>query len=339
MSRISPLAASSSIHPICDPTHLSNRLQKVRICCKLPVSRTGRSLSQHKYLRPVSFAVLLASLTGQLSAQLSAPAYSMPTAQLAAADPDATPAFSSGEHTAENSADALPDAPTPQTQDKDAVTLANTPIHILKDQAAIWTSPLRFKPHDLAWFLPLAAATGVSIATDHYTMTSVVSTNPTFNHDTVNVSNVLVGGFIAAPVALYGFGHFKDDPHAREAGILGGEAIVDGLVVEQGLKLIFWRERPGVDDSRGHFFQGSAGVDSSFPSSHSVLTWASAAVIADEYPSHWTQFGVYTLATAVSLTRVLGQEHFPTDVLVGSAAGWLVGHYVFRAHHKFPLKH
>jgi membrane-associated phospholipid phosphatase len=177
----------------------------------------------------------------------------------------------------------------------------------------------------------------VSIATDEHTMSSVVSHDPSFNQNNINVSNVLVGGFIAAPVAIYGVGHFKDDPHAREAGILGGEAIVDGLVVEQGLKLIFWRERPAVDNYRGHFFQGSAGVDSSFPSSHSLLTWASAAVIAGEYPSPWTQVGVYTLATAVSLTRVLGQEHFPTDVLVGSAAGWLVGHYVFRTRHRFPL--
>jgi membrane-associated phospholipid phosphatase len=168
-------------------------------------------------------------------------------------------------------------------------------------------------------------------------MSSVVTHDPSFNQDNINASNVIVGGFIAAPVALYGVGHFKNDPHAREAGILGGEAMVDGLVVEQGLKLIFWRERPSANNARGHFFQGSAGIDSSFPSSHSVITWASAAVIANEYPSRWTQLGVYTLATGVSLTRVLGQQHFPTDVLVGSAAGWLVGHYVFRAHHKYPI--
>ncbi len=269
--------------------------------------------------------VLITSFSIHLSAQTPSPS----TTEQAAVDAPPTPLSYTHE--------ALPDAPAPQPPDKDTVTLVNTPIHILKDQAAIWTSPLRFKAHDLEWFLPLAAATGVSIATDQHTMSSVVSHDPTFNQNNINVSNVLLGGFIAAPVALYGVGHFKDDPHAREAGILGGEALVDGLVVEQGLKLIFWRERPAVNNARGHFFQGSAGLDSSFPSSHSVLSWASAAVIADEYPSHWTQLGVYTLATAVSLTRVLGQQHFPTDVLVGSAAGWLVGHYVFRAHHKFPL--
>jgi membrane-associated phospholipid phosphatase len=55
--------------------------------------------------------------------------------------------------------------------------------------------------------------------------------------------------------------------------------------------------------------------------------------MAEEYPKWWMQAGVYTLATGVSVTRVLGQQHFPSDVLVGSAFGWMVGHYVYKKHH------
>jgi membrane-associated phospholipid phosphatase len=233
----------------------------------------------------------------------------------------------------QNQSAALPDAPVPQPERKEIVTLRDTPANILHDQAHIWTSPLHVHKHDLVWLAPLAVATGAAIATDHHTMASVVSHDPDFNQANVDASNVLIGGFIAAPVALYGFGHFKENAHAREAGILGGEALVDGLIVEQGMKLIFWRERPAMDNAHGLFFQGSAGANSSFPSSHTVLAWSTAALIADEYPSRWTQLGVYSLATGVSVTRVLGQQHFPTDVLVGSAFGWLVGHYVYRAHH------
>ena len=232
---------------------------------------------------------------------------------------------------------SLPDAPVPQSADKQAVTLRNTPMQFAIDQKAIWMSPVRLRPHDLKWLLPLAAATGAGIATDHHTMDSVVSHGGSFNQVNVNASNVLIGGFIAAPVALYGLGRYRDDAHAREAGILSGEALVDGVVVEQGMKLIFWRERPSQDNTRGLFFQGRAGVNSSFPSSHAVLAWSAAAVFAEEYPSRWSQLGVYSLATGVSLTRVLGQQHFPTDVLVGSAAGWLVGHYVYHAHHRYKL--
>ena len=239
---------------------------------------------------------------------------------------------------------SLPDAPQPQaaknekSEDEDAVTLRNTPVHFLKDQGAIWTSTLRLRPHDLEWLIPLTLATGAAIATDHRALSSVVSHDATFNHANVDASNVLTGGLLSAPVVLYGVGRFHADAHAQEAGILSAEAILDGLVVEQGMKLVFWRERPATDNQRGKFFQTGAGVDSSFPSSHSLLTWSSAAVIAGEYPSRWVQFGVYSMAAGVSITRVLGQEHFPSDVLVGSAAGWLVGHYVYRRHHRARMR-
>jgi membrane-associated phospholipid phosphatase len=229
---------------------------------------------------------------------------------------------------------ALPDAPQSQADDKDAVTLRGLPLNILKDQGPIWTSPLRIRAHDLIWLLPLAAATGVGIATDQHAMNDVVSKDPSFNQANIDASNVMIGGLLVTPAVLYGFGHFNKDEHARETGLIGAEAIADGVIVEQGLKLIFWRERPNVDNARGLFWQSSAGIGSSLPSSHSVLAWSTAAVLAGEYPSAWSQIGVYSLATGVSVTRVLGQQHFPTDVLVGSAAGWLVGHYVYRHRHK-----
>lgn len=232
----------------------------------------------------------------------------------------------------------LPDAPTPQTGNgqsgSDSVTVKALPMAVLRDQRGIWTSPARIRTKDLIWLAPLAAATGVSIATDHRTMSSVVSHDPGFNGESVNASNVLIGGFIAAPVALFGVGQYAHNEKARATGLLGAEALVDGVVVEQGLKLVFWRERPSLDGSRGLFFQKNAGVNSSFPSSHAVLAWSSAAVLAEEYRSPWVRVGVYSLATGVSLTRVMGQKHFPTDVLVGSAAGWLVGHYVAKRHHR-----
>ena len=229
---------------------------------------------------------------------------------------------------------SLPDAPAPQFQNQDEVTLRSTPIHVLKDQAVIWTSPARIRSHDLVWLIPLVAAEGAAIATDRRATTSIVSHDAGFNQANVNASNTLIGGYVAIPVVLLGWGKFRQDEHAREAGILGGESTIDGVVVEQGLKLIFWRERPYTDAGRGRFFQGNAGVDSSFPSSHSVLAWAAASSLAAEYPSPWTQISLYSLATGVSLTRVMGQQHFPGDVLAGSAAGWLVGRYVFRAHHR-----
>jgi membrane-associated phospholipid phosphatase len=229
----------------------------------------------------------------------------------------------------------LPNAPKPQPD----VAIRNVPRYILQDQKAIWTSPAHLKISDLEWLVPIAAGTGLAIATDQSAMNHVVSKNPSFNSKNIEASNAIIGGFIAAPVALYGVGHFWKSPQACEAGILSGEAMIDSVVVEQGMKLIFWRERPNMNNASGNFFKSDAGVDSSFPSSHSVVAWSAAAVLAGEYPSRLTQLLVYSAAAGVSLTRVMGQQHFPSDVLFGSAAGWLVGRYVFRKHHKeYPLK-
>jgi membrane-associated phospholipid phosphatase len=65
-----------------------------------------------------------------------------------------------------------------------------------------------------------------------------------------------------------------------------------------------------------------------------MIAWSSAAVIASEYNGPMTKITAYGLATGLSLTRVLAKQHFPSDVLVGSAVGWLVGRYVFRKHQK-----
>ena len=228
-------------------------------------------------------------------------------------------------------ATSLPNAPQPQ----EPVTLRETPLNILKDQGAIWSSPVRIREKDLRYLIPLGLAVTVAITTDHEAMTEVVSQNPSFNDANTKASNVLVSPLIAAPVVLFAAGQFKANEHARETGILAGEAMIDSLIVEQGMKLIFLRERPNVDDARGKFFQTSVGWDGSFPSNHSMLAWSSAAVMAEEYPSRWNQIGIYTIATGVSLTRVLGQQHFPSDVLVGSAFGWMIGHYVYKKHHRW----
>jgi membrane-associated phospholipid phosphatase len=190
---------------------------------------------------------------------------------------------------------------------------------------------VRIRAHDLFWLLPLGAATGVTLATDTDTMREV-SHNRSFNKDSVNASNALFGGELAIPVALYGFGLIKENSQARETGILSGEALADSVVLDQVTKIIFRRERPLYNNAAGDFFSSKAGNNNSFPSSHSMLAWSVAAVVAGEYPSKWVQLGAYSLASSVSVMRVLGQEHFPTDVLVGGAAGWLIGHYVFKKH-------
>ncbi len=227
---------------------------------------------------------------------------------------------------------AMPAYETIAPDSSDHDTIVQLPVHVLGDEKAIVLSPLKLRTRDLKWLVPLAGATGAAFATDHYTMNTVITKDGPWNQANINASNVVIGGLVGLPLGMYVYGRFGDHEYPRETGMLVAEAGADSVITEQVIKLVTWRERPYQDNTRALFYQGSAGFNSSFPSSHSVVAWSTAAVLAERYPSKWMQLGVYTAATGVSLTRVLGQQHFPSDVLIGSAAGWLIGHYVARAH-------
>jgi membrane-associated phospholipid phosphatase len=235
---------------------------------------------------------------------------------------------------AQGATSALPDAPQPGAAAPAPVTLAHAPVDILKEQGAIWSSPIHIRDRNLALLIPLTLATTVAVTTDHEAMSSSKLNDPSLNSHADTASNGLLGGLVVAPVAIYGVGFLHHDEHATETGILAGEAMVNSLVVDEVLKAVTMRERPTLDGAKGKFFQRSVGLDSSFPSTHSIIAWSSATVIASEYPSPLVAISAYTLATGVSMTRVLSRQHFPSDVLVGSAVGWMVGRYVFHRHHR-----
>jgi hypothetical protein len=240
---------------------------------------------------------------------------------------------------------SLPDAPEPHNNPDpphaapskpEPITLAGTPRRILLDQKAIWTSPLHIKPLDAMWLLPLAAVTGTMIGSDQHTMNSLIHINTNDQNHFKTFSDAGVGALGAIPASMYLWGLTKDAPQARETGLLSGEALVDSLAVSEAIQLVTLRDRPNVNNAKGNFFSSSP-LDSSFPSNHAAAAWAMASVVGDEYPGWLMRTAVYGLATGVSVSRVLAEQHFPSDVLVGSAAGWLIGHYVYRAHHNFTL--
>lgn len=239
----------------------------------------------------------------------------------------------------------LPDAPSAsmpiypsKAQSSQDTSLRGFPKRFVLDELHIITSPARVRTEDLKWLAPLTAATAVSVGTDTYAMRNVVTKNADFNNKSNTASNVLLGSAIGVPALLFGSSLVTHDERSRETGVLAGEAVVDAIVIDEAIKYAMLRERPLQNDARGHFFVGSANSDPSFVSGHSIMAWSSAAVLASEYDRPWQQIGIYSLASGMSLSRVLAQRHFPTDALLGSAAGWLIGRYVYKAHHSPKLK-
>jgi len=205
-----------------------------------------------------------------------------------------------------------------------------------KDQKGILTSPLRFRKKDLVWLAPVAAATSAAFMFDRSALDHV-STDPSRVNGFRTASD-FTGIYIpvaAAGAALLG-GTIRHDEHLRETGALAMTAMIDTQLLTTFIKYSTDRARPsatGATPSSGAFWpNGHSFSADSFPSGHTANAFAVAHVIADEYPGWKVKLAVYSLAAATGFERVAGREHFPSDVLVGGALGYLVGGYVFNHH-------
>ena len=206
---------------------------------------------------------------------------------------------------------------------------------LLDDQAGIWTSPLRLRPHDALWLIPLAGATAASLNYDVQTLQQV-SRSPNHIRISNDLSNAGAYGAIGVAGATYLIGKITHNETARETGVLSLEAIADASLVTEVLKLATNRERPYVGTGQGHFWPDGTNVyttNGSMPSEHAAVVWAFSHVVVDETPGHpWLHLALYAAATGVSVARVTSRNHFPSDVVVGSAIGYLVGGYAYRQH-------
>src|SRR5229473_3390440 len=204
---------------------------------------------------------------------------------------------------------------------------------VAQDQAGIWTSPLRIQSRDAFWLVPFAGATALAI---HYDVKAQQELG--IDRSRIDTSNniSLCGSTyatLAESGALYFVGRLRHNDHLAETGRLAAEAVIDASLVAEALKLATNRERPDEGNGTGGFWaHGTRTFSDSFPSGHAIGSWALARVIASEYPNRLTQVGVYAFATAISVSRVTALKHFPSDALVGSVFGYLIGGYVVRHH-------
>jgi membrane-associated phospholipid phosphatase len=179
--------------------------------------------------------------------------------------------------------------------------------------------------------MPLGAATGLAFAYDTDAEQAVgVNANRT---DTANTIADF-GSFYATGAegaGIYFLGLARKNAKLAETGRLGAEAVIDSGTVTLVTKLVTDRQRPLEGDAHGDFWAGGASHwewDSSFPSDHATASMALARVIAGEYPHWYVVVPAYGFAESIGISRLLANQHFPSDVVVGQAIGFLTGTYV-----------
>jgi hypothetical protein len=145
----------------------------------------------------------------------------------------------------------------PSEEDRPLSPWRRFPQHILSDQKAIWTSPLRINRENAKWWIGFGAATGALIATDKWTSKQLPNTK-----DQVEVAkwtSRIGASYTLVPLAgaLYFTGAATNKHHLRETGLLAIEALTDTMIVTTAIKAATQRERPTEGDGNGRFWKGA----------------------------------------------------------------------------------
>ena len=227
-----------------------------------------------------------------------------------------------------------------QTPDPSPTPSASSPTlesqffkNLLRDQRAIWTAPFHLQRRDARWLAPIGFGTAALIATDRRSGDEIAESRSQLHISRVISYAGSTYGVAAVTGAFYFAGRATHNQRARETGVLGAEALIDSGILVTVIKEVTQRRRPNAVRGRSDFFDGG----SSFPSGHSIEAWSLATVIANEYQhNRAVQVAAYGIASAVSISRFTGEKHYLSDILVGSAMGYGIGRYVYKAHHVKP---
>lgn len=131
---------------------------------------------------------------------------------------------------------------------------------------------------------------------------------------------------LAVAIALQEGRDLAQRPLARRrAWLLIGSAALGGLAAEI-LKLVIRRERPAVHEGFYGFRDFADRMFSTsglaMPSSHTLVAFAGAAMLARLYPrARWVG---YVLAAGCGVSRVMARAHFVSDVVLAAGCGWIV---------------
>lgn len=154
--------------------------------------------------------------------------------------------------------------------------------------------------------------------------------------------------------ALGAYGFIFNNQKMKTTTLLATQSYITAGVIETALKFLTGRQRPGYIDPitmnnattfHGPFYQFTKDANgnkrdrasfSSFPSGHTTAAFAAATVYAMEYRDKpLVPIIAYSAATLIGFSRITENKHWPTDVLIGAALGFLSGRQVVNNYHRY----
>ena len=142
---------------------------------------------------------------------------------------------------------------------------------------------------------------------------------------------VIIGG-------LYIGGRLAKDNRLAGTSLIAAKSFVVSAVGATIIKQLTHRHRPYQDDIPDHAnWDGpfSSYEYNSFPSGHATAAFSMATVYAMEYSSTiWVPILSYTLATGTAISRLYDNKHWASDVVIGSALGFVTGRFMWKQSRK-----
>ena len=142
---------------------------------------------------------------------------------------------------------------------------------------------------------------------------------------------VLIGG-------LYLGGRLAKDNRLAGTSLTAAKAFIVSAVGAGIIKQITHRHRPYQDDIPDYAnWDGpfSSIEYTSLPSGHATAAFSMATVYAMEYSSTiWVPVLAYTLAAGTAVSRLYDNDHWASDVVIGSALGFVTGRFMWKQSRK-----
>jgi membrane-associated phospholipid phosphatase len=140
-------------------------------------------------------------------------------------------------------------------------------------------------------------------------------------------TSVVLGG-------LYLGGRIARDNRLAGTSLTAGKAFIVSSACALVVKQLTHRHRPFQDEIPDHTHWDGPFSDisyNSFPSGHSATAFSVATVFAFEYSQTiWVPVLAYTLATGTAVSRLYDNKHWASDVVVGSALGFVSGRFMWK---------
>ncbi|RYY55813.1 MAG: phosphatase PAP2 family protein [Chitinophagaceae bacterium] len=145
-----------------------------------------------------------------------------------------------------------------------------------------------------------------------------------------------------AAIALTGIIFKKEKLRVTTA--LATQSYITATVWSTLFKAVSGRTRPdnynhlGKNSTKFHgpFYNIPNGQNSAFPSGHTTLAFAAATVYAKEYKNiPVVPILSYGFATLVSVSRVIENRHWATDLIAGGLLGYACGSQVVNNYHRY----